>query len=125
MTKNQKTKAAVILNYYGVEAQEGMAIEERAELIAALRHTLRGRATMSEVIDEIADVTIMMQQLAFIYGEEAIDCRIDSKLERQMQRICGVKPDKGGTAETVCTGTGLPCSQCQPGTRASRKEARP
>ena len=76
-----------LLNHYGVESQELMTIGECAELIVALRHKARKRATADEVIDEIADVIVMTQQLRIAYGAKNVDNRIAEKLARQLKRI--------------------------------------
>lgn len=51
---------------FGADQQINMAIEEMAELIVALNHWRRGRCGNAEVIEEIADSTIMMVQLSYI-----------------------------------------------------------
>lgn len=51
---------------FGTESQINMAIEEMAELIVALNYWKRDRTTSAKVIEEIADVTIMMVQLSYI-----------------------------------------------------------
>jgi len=60
------------IKQWGVDAQIDMAIEEMAELISALQHHRRREerqhiATINEVIDEIADVEIMMEQLKYMF----------------------------------------------------------
>ena len=72
---------------YGVEAQTKMAIEEMAELTNALMKFDRGRNTMDDIIDEIADVTIMMNQLAIIYGKDRVQLQIDYKTQRLAKRL--------------------------------------
>lgn len=76
-----------LLNHYGVESQELMTIGECAELIVALRHKARKRATVDEVVDEIADVIVMTQQLRIAYGAKKVDSKIAEKLARQLDRI--------------------------------------
>lgn len=72
---------------YGVEPQRKMAIEEMAELTNALMKFDRGRNTVEDIVEEIADVTIMMQQLAIIYGQKAVDLQIDYKTARLAKRL--------------------------------------
>lgn len=72
---------------YGIDAQRRMAVEEMAELTNALMKQDRGRNTAMDVIDEIADVTIMMQQLAFMYGREVVQERIEYKTQRLAHRL--------------------------------------
>lgn len=75
------------LALYGKEAQTRMAIEEMAELTDAIMKKTRGRRSDEDVISEIADVTIMMQLLALMYGESAVEKEINRKLERLKARM--------------------------------------
>ncbi|APG26354.1 MAG: MazG nucleotide pyrophosphohydrolase domain-containing protein [Syntrophotalea acetylenica] len=70
------------LQKWGIEAQYDQAIEECAELIAALKHFKRGKVTESEIIDELADVILMTQQLVFMLGEDRVDSAITRKVEK-------------------------------------------
>lgn len=92
MTIEEKACCLRIVDHYGVENQEGIAIEECAELITALRHKARGRASADDIIDELADVIIMTQQLAIVYGQRKVEDRINDKLQRQLDRIGSEKP---------------------------------
>ena len=87
MTVEEKACCLRIVDHYGVTNQELKTIEECAELISALMHNARGRATADDIIDEIADVMIMTQQLSIIYGQRKVDNRIREKLDRQLDRI--------------------------------------
>lgn len=53
---------------YGAEAQEGVAQEECAELIQAISKKHRGK--QHNIVEEIADVEIMLEQLKIINGCE-------------------------------------------------------
>jgi len=57
---------------WGVEGQYDQAIEECAELITALMHLRRQRNNEEEVIAELADVTLMVGQLTFMFGPERV-----------------------------------------------------
>ena len=57
------------------------------ELITAISREQDGRATTEQVITEIADVQIMMRQLALIYGIDAVAKEIDRKQRRLLRRI--------------------------------------
>lgn len=72
---------------WGEKPQVEMAIEEMAELILALRHYDRGRISGQEVISEIADVQIMMAQLAVMYGEHRVEEAKAKKLARLAERV--------------------------------------
>lgn len=68
------------LEKWGEEAQYDQTIEECAELIAALKHFKRGRVTEDHIIDELADVILMSQQLMFMFGEGRVSQAIDKKI---------------------------------------------
>ena len=76
---------------YGRQAQLDMAIEECAELINAIQKHRRGRVGDKDVIDEIADVRIMTEQLALIFGEEEVEARRQFKLARLQSRMAGTE----------------------------------
>lgn len=85
MTHEEIYKKAIAK--YGVEPQRKMAIEEMAELLNAMMKFDRGRNTVDDIVEEIADVTIMMRQLAIIYGQKAVDLQIDYKTQRLARRL--------------------------------------
>ena len=74
----------------GESAQRDMAIEECAELIFALEKENRGQVTQDDVITEIADVMIMTEQLAMIYGPEKVRKEKTYKQQRLLSRISGM-----------------------------------
>ena len=77
------------LHTWGGEAQENMAIEECSELIKAICKLRRssGSAELKNLIDEIADVTIMMRQMAIAVGEDQVEERIAFKVDRLRERL--------------------------------------
>jgi len=85
MTKEEIYQMAV--EKYGILSQTHMAIEEMAELANALMKLQRGRVTVPDVIEEIADVKIMCEQLAYIYGRDAVQTQIDYKTQRLRRRL--------------------------------------
>jgi len=66
-----------------------MAIEECSELITVIAKYGRNYngATKEQVIDEIADMMIMMEQLQHIFGFSAVADRKDYKLNRLKIRL--------------------------------------
>ena len=76
-----------VIAKFGFDAQKAMAIEECVELINALCKEKRGRATDEDIITEIADVQIMCEQLAIIYGKEKVRQERLRKLMRLHKRI--------------------------------------
>lgn len=92
MTQKQLRDLYTIVETYGSDKQEDMAIEECSELIKAILKFRRSNAKDSDlrdaVIDEIADVQIMLTQLGIIFNcVEEVNERIDFKIDRQMCRI--------------------------------------
>ena len=70
------------ISKWGVEAQRNMAFEELGELNTILARDRRGRATKEEILTELADVTIMCEQMAVILGFEDYEKELDNKLIR-------------------------------------------
>ena len=64
---------------WGEEAQYDQAVEECAELIIALKHYRRGKAERQSVIDELADLTLMLGQLTWMLGEKEVELAIGRK----------------------------------------------
>ncbi len=67
------------IDKWGVDAQYDQAVEECAELIAALKHYRRGKVDQQTVIAELADVSLMLGQLCWMFGQEQVDAAIRSK----------------------------------------------
>jgi NTP pyrophosphatase (non-canonical NTP hydrolase) len=74
------------LEKWGVEAQYDQTIEECAELIAALKHFKRGKVDEEQIVSELADVTLMIGQLAWMFGEE----RVKSVVARKLEKLAGL-----------------------------------
>lgn len=97
MTTEQKIK--YIADHYGYEPQSRQLIEEMAELTVAINNLWRKheyKATSSDVaeahfdvLEEIADVEIMITQIEHLLGISAMELNnmIEKKLERQIERI--------------------------------------
>lgn len=78
------------IKHWGAEKQMRKAVEECLELGLALHHHLDGRATLEQVIDEVADVEIMCDQLRCILGQVLVDYQKEKKLERLDARLDGL-----------------------------------
>lgn len=85
-----KSRIRYIADYYGKEAQTKKLIEELSELIRALV-----RADNDNIMEEIADVEIMIAQIKYLYAKSCDDI-INYKLDRQIDRI-GTEINKKGT----------------------------
>ena len=79
---------------FGIRNQKVMTIEEMSELTKALCKERRARTKIeraearANIIEEIADVYIMLQQLIMIYDKEG-ECQsaVDYKVDRLEQTV--------------------------------------
>ena len=75
---------------WGAEAQMIVAIEEMSELTKEVCKYFRGKVDIEAVADEIADVTIMLEQLRTIFDCNDLVCsHMDYKIERLLARVRG------------------------------------
>ena len=70
------------LDKWGKDAQYDQAVEECAELIAALKHFRRGKIGRQAVIGELADVSLMIGQLTWMFGADEVEAAIKEKLAK-------------------------------------------
>ena len=86
----KKEKLKKIADYYGLQAQKGMLIEEMAEMMQAVNKFDRNpiEKNLDAIAEEIADVEIMIAQAKYLYAipqqkiDEITDCKIQRTLER-------------------------------------------
>lgn len=73
-----------IINHFGERSQKNKAIEELKELIEAIHCDQK-----SMVMEEIADVIVMISQLVLIYklDENKIERVAQEKVQRTLERI--------------------------------------
>lgn len=77
------------ISAYGEKAQKLMAIEEMSELTKEICKDFRGKLNREHLIEEMADVLIMLDQMLLLYkisGEEVGLMRI-KKVERLKERL--------------------------------------
>lgn len=72
---------------WGIDAQASMAEEEAAEFVVASKHYTRGKIGPDELIDELADVRIMYEQLAMFLGRDDVEARVRTKMDRLRERL--------------------------------------
>ena len=75
------------LQQWGVENQLWMVCEECGELLNAIGKMRRGRVSREEVITELADVTIMCEQIAQYVGYDDYEKEVERKLNRVIERL--------------------------------------
>lgn len=77
--------ATQALEHFGNEPQIRQTMEECAELIVALNKSLRDpENTFKNVLEELADVTIMLEQMKQLYD---VDLEFDDILEEKMDKL--------------------------------------
>lgn len=74
---------------YGAEAQLNVAIEELSELIKEICKHKRGADNVVAIIEEMADVYIMLEQMRMIFDIQnlAINDVVDKKITRLEKRL--------------------------------------
>lgn len=96
---NEAKKIRIIADHYGYDAQSRQCIEEMAELTQAINKWWRvcgnGQRTEKSIaecrynlIEEIADVQIMLYQLGYLLDSRLeVSEMITKKLDRQLERV--------------------------------------
>ena len=78
------------LRKWGADLQTMMAVEEMSELTKEICKIKRGKMDLDALADEIADVTIMLEQMRMIYGlNDAVCDHMDAKILRLQSRVGG------------------------------------
>jgi hypothetical protein len=76
------------LTTFGTNCQLVVALEEMSELQKEICKALRGEINRAHLAEEIADATIMLEQLRQIFGINDGVCKfMDAKVNRLRQRI--------------------------------------
>lgn len=77
------------IEHYGTYSQFMVAVEEMAKLTKVLAKSFRPEGfTLEKLVDEVADVTVMMEQLRLIFSvNDAVQERIDYKVKRLQHRV--------------------------------------
>lgn len=75
------------ISRWGDDAQYDQMVEECAELITALKHFRRGKVNQQVVIDELADVTLMLGQLTWMFGTDQVEKAVQQKLQKLDQLL--------------------------------------
>lgn len=79
--KTYKESIRTIAAHYGFERQERKLFEEMAELVVALTHD-------GNVIEELADVQIMIDQIAYLcFSEDDVEAWKERKIKRTLERM--------------------------------------
>lgn len=87
---DRESKLLFLINHYGTKKQQDIAIEELAELQKAIIKYRREPSdkTKEAVVEEIADVQVMLEQLKMIFScRSKTDEIMDAKIDRQIKRV--------------------------------------
>ena len=88
MTDNERNVFERALEHYGPDAQITVALEEMSELQKELCKYRRGRANYDHIAEELADVSIMLDQMKLLFqcGGAVQAWRLE-KVRRLAERI--------------------------------------
>lgn len=75
------------ISKWGIITQLWMVVEECSELSNAIAKYKRGRNNESDVIEELADVSIMVDQMSLYFGKEEFNRIKEAKLQRLYERV--------------------------------------
>lgn len=87
---DRERKLLFLIDHYGTRIQQDIAIEELSELQKSIIKYRREPSdkTKESVVEEIADVQVMLEQLKMIFScRTKIDEIMDAKIDRQIKRI--------------------------------------
>lgn len=76
---------------YGADLQKQVAIEEMAELTKEICKDFRGKGNREHILEEIVDVSIMLEQLQIMYDISSSEMlsAVESKVKRLEERLKG------------------------------------
>ncbi len=76
------------MDFWGFEKQARVVQEECAELIVATSHILRGRkGSYKKMLEEVADVYLMVQQMMTYFGKDQVMDVVDFKSDRVKAKL--------------------------------------
>lgn len=95
---------------YGIDKQMTVAIEEMSEVIKELCKLQRGIGNRDHLAEEIADATIMLEQMRLVFSlNQAVCDTMDEKIERLQRKVwddSGRYTFPGGSTAVRCTECG-------------------
>lgn len=80
-----------VIAKYGKEHQTFVAIEEMSELMKALTKNMRGEHNRQDIVEELADVYIVLDQVMMMHGIDLDDVvrKMNEKAQRMADRLEG------------------------------------
>lgn len=86
-TLKKKELYSKVISKWGIDAQLWMVTEECSELLNAIAKYKRGRETQDAILKELADVSIMVEQIACYFCEARFNHFKEAKLQRLLERV--------------------------------------
>lgn len=86
-TLKKKKLYSQVISKWGIDAQLWMTIEECSKLSNAIAKYKRGRDTPDAILEELADVSIMVEQIACYFCENRFIHFKEAKLQRLLERV--------------------------------------
>lgn len=86
-TFEKKELYSEVISKWGIDAQLWMVVEECSELLNAIAKYKRGREKSSAILEELADVSILVEQMAGYFGEAEFIRIKKAKLQRLLSRV--------------------------------------
>ena len=92
---SEKTIFEQAVDQWGPDDRAMLLAEEAGELFAALNHWRRGRGTVAKVAEELADLTIVLDQIPYVIAAQGIDAEKFSLMvgrfrEQKLVRLKGI-----------------------------------
>lgn len=86
---NHKDAIKQIARHYGFRHQAIKTAEECSELAAAMNKLVNGEGGRNAVVEEMADVQIMLRQMQYLMriDHSEISAMVDYKVNRQLGRM--------------------------------------
>lgn len=80
-----------VIAKFGKEHQTFVAIEEMSELMKALTKNMRGEHNRQDIVEELADVYIVLDQIMMMHGIDLDDVvrKMNEKAQRMADRLEG------------------------------------
>ena len=75
------------IKLWGIELQFGMLTEECGELLTAVNQWRRGRVLEMKVIEEMADVIIMIRQVLVVMGREPDSKVLEEMIHKKLNKM--------------------------------------
>jgi len=101
------------MEFWGLERQSRMLQEECAELIVAISHYFRSRTNATaDLVEELADVYLMLNQLISHFGEDIVMDVVDWKSDRVKEKLEKYKAREFAKKDTGEYEAGVYCIIC-------------